>query len=678
MGDKIEVGDLKNVQGLAVGEGATAEIHHHYPSPAPTPANTRNRKNYLNALKTTWIDGFLHQSLHSEVIKLTMTEVDGDLLARDARQRSWGMVKQQAGKVDEQIPLDKSVGEIFEESGCGLLILGDPGSGKTITVLQLAEQLMNAAASPDQLMPVVLNLSSWGQTQPPLIEWLVEEIFVQYSVGRELARTWIEKNQFIYLLDGLDEVAADARDACIAAINAFRANRAGVVEMAVCSRTNDYDQLTARLNLTAAIQIQPLTDEQIESYLSSDKLEMKAVRDRLKTDVELKALTRSPLMLNVMTLAYNGIAEADLRTAGNVEAHRRHLFDAYIDKMFAHRPLPADNGYSEAEARHWLTEVAHGLNSHGMSELYLEKLQPDWLPDGKPRRRYTTFYGLIGRLIFGLAGGLVGSLIGGLIGVMIDGLNSGLILGLVGGLVGGLIGELIGGLVSRLRKDKSQIKSVEELHWLFSPLHVLFKAIKDGLNIGASIGLRIGWSVGLISGLIIGLPFGLIVGLISGLIVGIIIGTTGGLNSGLNACFEKRETRQKMSPNQGIRSSRYNTWRMSLLSFLILSGMGTVISLGLCIVMPLYAPILFPTITGIFAYMGLLNGFYEYGGNTIIKHYTLRWVMARQGILPYPFWDKKLITYLDAMVDRLLLRRKGNGYMFIHRTLLEHFAAKHE
>ncbi len=71
-------------------------------------------------------------------------------------------------------------------------------------------------------------------------------------------------------------------------------------------------------------------------------------------------------------------------------------------------------------------------------------------------------------------------------------------------------------------------------------------------------------------------------------------------------------------------------------------------------------------------------GFTQYGGQTVIQHYTLRFLLAREGALPYPFSDKKLVHYLDAMVERILLRRVGGGWVFMHRSLLEYFAALHE
>jgi hypothetical protein len=34
----------------------------------------------------------------------------------------------------------------------------------------------------------------------------------------------------------------------------------------------------------------------------------------------------------------------------------------------------------------------------------------------------------------------------------------------------------------------------------------------------------------------------------------------------------------------------------------------------------------------------------------------------------------RLVAYLNAMKDRILLRRVGCGWIFVHRSLMEHFA----
>jgi eukaryotic-like serine/threonine-protein kinase len=80
-------------------------------------------------------------------------------------------------------------------------------------------------------------------------------------------------------------------------------------------------------------------------------------------------------------------------------------------------------------------------------------------------------------------------------------------------------------------------------------------------------------------------------------------------------------------------------------------------------------------VNGMFSglFLGLIFGLSGYGGEVIVQHYSLRWLLVRADILPYPFRDGCLIAYLDAMQDRILLRRVGGGWMFVHRSLLEHF-----
>jgi hypothetical protein len=67
----------------------------------------------------------------------------------------------------------------------------------------------------------------------------------------------------------------------------------------------------------------------------------------------------------------------------------------------------------------------------------------------------------------------------------------------------------------------------------------------------------------------------------------------------------------------------------------------------------------------------LLFGLF-YGGNAVLQHYTLRWLLARNGGLP--FRDRQLIPFLDYCAERIFLRKVGGGYIFVHRLLMEHFA----
>lgn len=47
---------------------------------------------------------------------------------------------------------------------------------------------------------------------------------------------------------------------------------------------------------------------------------------------------------------------------------------------------------------------------------------------------------------------------------------------------------------------------------------------------------------------------------------------------------------------------------------------------------------------------------YLYGGATVLEHYTLRWLLFRNGSLP-----QRLVPFLDYCVQRTFLRRVGGG-----------------
>jgi hypothetical protein len=62
-----------------------------------------------------------------------------------------------------------------------------------------------------------------------------------------------------------------------------------------------------------------------------------------------------------------------------------------------------------------------------------------------------------------------------------------------------------------------------------------------------------------------------------------------------------------------------------------------------------------------------------YGGATVLQHYTLRWLLYRNGSLPL-----RLAPFLDSCAERIFLRKVGGGYIFVHRLLMEHFASLHD
>ena len=118
------------------GTNYTGEIHFHgqEPNSPLTRQEYRNRQALLNKVKNFWVKGVLEKSLYNQVlIELGLEE------RFDAVNSSWNLELQTAGEAQKPLPKGTKVISIFDQLGEGrtLLILGEPGAGKTTTLLEL-------------------------------------------------------------------------------------------------------------------------------------------------------------------------------------------------------------------------------------------------------------------------------------------------------------------------------------------------------------------------------------------------------------------------------------------------------------------------------------------------------------------------------------------------------------
>jgi hypothetical protein len=58
------------------------------------------------------------------------------------------------------------------------------------------------------------------------------------------------------------------------------------------------------------------------------------------------------------------------------------------------------------------------------------------------------------------------------------------------------------------------------------------------------------------------------------------------------------------------------------------------------------------------------------GGAVTCEQAVLRYLLAREGAVPWPYRP-----FLDHAVSCLFLRKVGDGYIFVHRELLDYFAS---
>jgi GTPase SAR1 family protein len=352
-----------------------------------TQQDFRDRQIMLNKVRNFWVEGVLETSIHDKAL------IELGLQTRlDAIAHPWHMEWATSDEARQALPTGTKAINQFDRLGAGrtLLILGDPGAGKTTTLLELTRELIVRAERDSELpMPIVFNLSSW-QDKQSLADWMVLELNTKYQVPQKIGKSWVSEQQILAMLDGLDEVSSDRRNACVEAINRFH-DEYGQTEIVVCSRMKDYEALAQRLQFQGAIFIQPLEESQVFEYFDRLGAELEGVREMLTTDAKLLELAKTPLMANIMAIAYSGMSVTDLIKMSLSEDHVRHLFDAYIDRMLRRRP---DKNYSPSKVKKWLGFLARQLKNESQTVFLIERIQPSWLT-GNARAIYATLTAIV-------------------------------------------------------------------------------------------------------------------------------------------------------------------------------------------------------------------------------------------------------------------------------------------
>ncbi len=397
-------------------------------------------------------------------------------------------------QLERILPDGTTIVDAYDQAGNGLLILGEPGVGKSTLLYDLAQALLSQAEQDEQhLLPVILNLSAWATRRLPLEKWLVEELQRRYLIPRQQSQRWVQQTKLLLLLDGLDEVAASARGACIKAINTYQSEH--LVPLVVCSRREEYQAMSEQFTLQSAVIVQPLSSEQVKDYLAKAGEALAAVQTAMNTNPVLQELLTTPLMLSVVTLTYKDKAVKDLPQFGSPEEQQRQVFERYITQALEkkrERPWY----YASQPTRKWLSLLAQQMQQRGLTEFYLEYLDLSWLSTRRAQVLSHWFGGLVG------------------------GLGCGLFVGLIGGLVGWVSGTP----PNKYEEPKQTIRYPGWGGW---------EVIRWGLLFGLVVWLVTGLIGGLIGGLLSGLVNGLVGGLIGGLIFGLIFGLPVGLIGGM-------------------------------------------------------------------------------------------------------------------------------------------------
>jgi hypothetical protein len=272
-----------------------------------------------------------------------------------------------------------------------LVVLGEPGAGKTMLMVRLVLDLLARRQSGGPV-PVLASLSSWDASQRDLVEWLTRQLLIAHPAlaapgpgGREpnRAAALLSAGLVLPILDGLDEIASTVRGTAVARIN--DALRPGWPLVLTCRSEEFHDALRPRvgpevtIHSAAVIQLRPLDTTAAREYLREDaggptaRARWEPVLAVLSTEAPAGQALTTPLMLSLARIIYNvrpgeptgtlpdpsELISAALPDRGAVESR---LFDGFVPA--AYRDTRASGrrpGRLAGRAEASLVHLAHNL-----------------------------------------------------------------------------------------------------------------------------------------------------------------------------------------------------------------------------------------------------------------------------------------------------------------------------
>ena len=466
------------------------------------------------------------------------------------------------------------------------------------------------------------------------------------------------------MLDGLDEVKAECRDDCIVSLNQFKQEYGA--ELVVCSRIKDYEALSNRLNFQSAVYLRLLSLEQVYSYLDSVGDDLRGLRALIAEDKVLQELAQSPLVLYIMTLAYQGVAVEDLPKTEVLEERRRQLFDDYIEKMFHRRNRSkSEQRYSKHQTKHWLTWLAQRMIQESKTVFLIEELEP---LDIKDKLRIFQYFLLNSIIIFAINCPAITFCILQLVKLNYFNdlsLEFCQIISAISlfSIFLSLTDDYNDPIINLSFRTKFKLPSIKELknkvlipssiaffapEMIYQMLLVLFRVAVFGYVRSGKLPVHIIYPNKIVKR--IGFIFKITVFILMFPVSILMFLIFSSINLLVIFLIEKIE--QYPTPNYGMKEALKTALLTSILFF-----MYAVISFQMPVA---YYGIIISFLLGFLAYLSYLP---------LTKHISLRLVLLQSGSIPWNY-----ARFLDYAAERIFLQKVGGGYIFIHRMLMEHFA----
>jgi HEAT repeat protein len=276
-----------------------------------------------------------------------------------------------------------------------LVVLGDPGSGKTTLLRWLAViaasgrfELDAQLGTAERLLPLPVSVGRLAEVrrglggQPVSVLAALARYFHDRNVDedpgklRDLLAAELERGHCLVLLDGLDEVKSDERQAIYQWLESF-AGAYAQNRFIVSSRVVGYTGFQLPGDVAEAV-LRPFTGEQVERYVRvfhrayvkwetdaepTDDGEANRLLESLRASSRLSGLARNPFMLSALALIHRAEGKLPRHRVQAYEVFARALCETWAEarRLVADKVNPPIIAYEE-EALPILGELALAMH----------------------------------------------------------------------------------------------------------------------------------------------------------------------------------------------------------------------------------------------------------------------------------------------------------------------------
>ncbi|WP_371096188.1 NACHT domain-containing protein [Streptomyces sanglieri] len=261
----------------------------------------------------------------------------------------------------------------FESSLGRLLVLGEPGAGKTHILQHVMRYVLSKARENAHTpIPFYLHLSSWMGPRQDIKEWAIGALNREYGVHEQYLESWFADGELALFIDGLDELGIRRRRECVTALNKFL-SRYPDFETVVACRKREYEDTRKFLGLRGSIDLHPIKRDDLVNSLAHLGADFKQLLKEIRSSRKFRSLLQNPLFLRLALITYREADEIRIVDSRDMES-------ALLREYIAHCGKRVGLGLHESVQMSWLASIAQSLRARKIVSFYPDRAPLEYFP----------------------------------------------------------------------------------------------------------------------------------------------------------------------------------------------------------------------------------------------------------------------------------------------------------